>query len=93
MVLRGPALIALDDAHRADRASMRLTAHIGRRLARLPLLLVLTRRDRPARGELDLLLADLAGVACGSPNWTSDRSPTGKSWRFPRPATGFCPPP
>lgn len=58
-----PALIALDDAHRADRASLRLTAHIGRRLAGLPLLLVLTRRDRPARPELDALLADLAGRA------------------------------
>jgi DNA-binding SARP family transcriptional activator len=56
-----PVLIALDDAHSADRASLRLTAHIGRRLAALPLLLVLTRRDRPARPELDALLADLAG--------------------------------
>jgi DNA-binding SARP family transcriptional activator/tetratricopeptide (TPR) repeat protein len=56
-----PALIALDDAHSADRASLRLTAHIGRRLAGLPLLLVLTRRDRPARPELDALLADLGG--------------------------------
>ncbi|HEX4705494.1 MAG TPA: AAA family ATPase [Pseudonocardiaceae bacterium] len=54
-----PALIALDDAHRADRASLRLTAHIGRRLAALPLLLVLTRRDRPSRPDLDALLADL----------------------------------
>jgi len=58
-----PALIALDDAHRADRASLRLTAHIGRRLAGLPLLLVLTRRDRPSRPELDALLADLYGHA------------------------------
>ena len=58
-----PALIALDDAHRADRASLRLTAHIGRRLAGLPLLLVLTRRDRPSRPELDALLSDLAGRA------------------------------
>ncbi len=56
-----PALIALDDAHRADRASLRLTAHIGRRLGGLPLLLVLTRRDRPSRPDLDALLADLAG--------------------------------
>jgi DNA-binding SARP family transcriptional activator/tetratricopeptide (TPR) repeat protein len=56
-----PALIALDDAHRADRASLRLTAHVGRRLGRLPLLLVLIRRDRPGRAELDGVLADLAG--------------------------------
>ncbi len=54
-----PVLIAVDDAHRADRASLRLTAHVGRRLVRLPLLLVLTRRDRPSRPELDAVLADL----------------------------------
>jgi DNA-binding SARP family transcriptional activator/tetratricopeptide (TPR) repeat protein len=55
-----PLLIALDDAHRADRASLRLSAHVGRRLASLPMLLVLTRRDRPNRTELDAVLADLA---------------------------------
>jgi DNA-binding SARP family transcriptional activator/tetratricopeptide (TPR) repeat protein len=56
-----PVLVALDDAHRADRVSLRLTAHIARRIAGLPLLLILTRRDRPSRPELDALLADLAG--------------------------------
>jgi DNA-binding SARP family transcriptional activator/tetratricopeptide (TPR) repeat protein len=56
-----PVLIAVDDAHRADRASLRLTAHVGRRLTRLPLLMVLVRRDRPSRPELDAVLADLAG--------------------------------
>ncbi|MFF5289631.1 ATP-binding protein [Paractinoplanes globisporus] len=56
-----PALIAVDDAHRADRVSLRLTAHVGRRLTQLPLLLVVARRDRPARPELDAVLADLAG--------------------------------
>jgi tetratricopeptide (TPR) repeat protein len=55
-----PVLVAVDDAHRADRVSLRLTAHVGRRLARLPLLLVLVRRERPARPELDAVLADLA---------------------------------
>jgi DNA-binding SARP family transcriptional activator/tetratricopeptide (TPR) repeat protein len=58
-----PALIAFEDAHRADRASLRLTAHIGRRIAALPLLLVLTRRDRPSRPELDALLGDLTARA------------------------------
>ncbi len=58
-----PVMIALDDAHRADRASLRLTAHIGRRLAALPVLLVLTRRDRPSQPALDALLADLAARA------------------------------
>jgi DNA-binding SARP family transcriptional activator/tetratricopeptide (TPR) repeat protein len=58
-----PVMIALDDAHRADRASLRLTAHIGRRLAALPVLLILTRRDRPSQPALDALLADLAAHA------------------------------
>ncbi|WP_426565166.1 ATP-binding protein [Angustibacter sp. McL0619] len=60
---RRPLLIALDDAHRADLASLSLTTHVGRRIARLPVLLLLTRRDRPARPELDALLADLSGRA------------------------------
>jgi len=54
-----PLLIAVDDAHRADRASLRLTAHIARKVAALPVLLVLTRRDHPARTELDALITDL----------------------------------
>jgi DNA-binding SARP family transcriptional activator/tetratricopeptide (TPR) repeat protein len=54
-----PTLIALDDAHRVDSASLRLTAHVGRRIGQLPLLLVLTRRDRPTRPELDAVLAEL----------------------------------
>ena len=40
---------------------MALCAHIGRRLAALPVLFVLTRRDRPDRPDADALLADLAG--------------------------------
>ncbi|WP_433303546.1 ATP-binding protein [Actinoplanes sp. CA-030573] len=56
-----PALLAMDDAHRADRPSLRLMAHIGRRVGRLPILLVLTRRDQPPRPELDAVLGDLAG--------------------------------
>ena len=55
-----PLLIGLDDAHWVDRASLRLTAHIGRRLASLPVLVVLCRRDESARAELDELVDDLA---------------------------------
>jgi len=40
---------------------MQLCAHIGRRLAALPVLFVLTRRDKPDRPAADALLADLAG--------------------------------
>ncbi|WP_027862781.1 AAA family ATPase [Marmoricola sp. URHB0036] len=55
-----PIMLVLDDAHRADRASLRLTGHIGRRIARLPLLLVLTQRHGVPSPELDAMLADLS---------------------------------
>jgi DNA-binding SARP family transcriptional activator/tetratricopeptide (TPR) repeat protein len=58
---RRPVLLVAEDTHRADRASLALCAHIGRRLAGLPVLFVLSRRDRPARSEADALLVDLAG--------------------------------
>jgi DNA-binding SARP family transcriptional activator/tetratricopeptide (TPR) repeat protein len=56
-----PVLLVAEDVHRADRASLALCAHIGRRLHGLPVLFVLTRRDRPSRPDADALLADLAG--------------------------------
>jgi tetratricopeptide (TPR) repeat protein len=56
-----PVLLVAEDVHRADRASLALCAHIGRRLVALPVLFVLTRRDRPSRPDADALLADLAG--------------------------------
>jgi DNA-binding SARP family transcriptional activator/tetratricopeptide (TPR) repeat protein len=55
-----PTLLVAEDVHRADRASLALCAHIGRRLAAVPVLFVLTRRHRPARPDADALLADLA---------------------------------
>ena len=58
---RRPVLLVAEDTHRADRASLALCAHIGRRLANLPVLFVLTRRDRPTRSDVDALLVDLAG--------------------------------
>lgn len=56
-----PTLLAIDDAHRADRVSLRLAAYVGRRLAGSPALLVLTRREGVRRPDLDALLADLVG--------------------------------
>lgn len=55
-----PTMVALDDAHRVDRISMKLTGHVGRRLSRLPLLLVLTARDGTPTPEIDAMVADLA---------------------------------
>jgi DNA-binding SARP family transcriptional activator/tetratricopeptide (TPR) repeat protein len=58
-----PLLLVAEDVHRADRASMALCAHLSRRLARLPVLFVLTRRDRPERPEADAVVAELIGSA------------------------------
>jgi DNA-binding SARP family transcriptional activator/tetratricopeptide (TPR) repeat protein len=56
-----PVLLVTEDVHRADRASMQLCAHIGRRLRALPVLFILTRRDRPHRPDTDALVADVSG--------------------------------
>ena len=56
-----PVFLVAEDVHRADRASIALCAHIGRRLARLPVLFLLTRRGRPESPDVDALLADAAG--------------------------------
>lgn len=70
-----PTLLALDDAHRADRASLGLAAQLGRRLPELPALLLLVRRDGVRRPDLDALLADLSGH--GTPVHTLTVPPIG----------------
>lgn len=55
---RTPLLIAVDDAHEADPASLRLLAHTARRLTGLPVLLALVGRsgsDAPALAEITTL--------------------------------------
>jgi DNA-binding SARP family transcriptional activator len=54
-----PLALALEDLHAADRSSLELVAYAGRRIARLPVLLVLTRRRLPPRPELDGVLSAL----------------------------------
>ena len=54
-----PLLLAMEDLHAADTASLELIAYAGRRLSRLPVLLVLTRRLEPGRRDLDAVLAAL----------------------------------
>ena len=58
----GPTLLAIDDAHRADRASLRLAAYVGRRLA-TPARAARAGppRGRPARPSWTPCSADLAG--------------------------------
>ncbi|WP_349345350.1 LuxR C-terminal-related transcriptional regulator [Streptomyces rapamycinicus] len=50
---RGPLLIAIDDVHEADPVSLRCLAYTARRLAGLPVLLALSRRDGSAWTPLD----------------------------------------
>lgn len=50
-----PLLLVLEDVHVSDTASLELAGYVGRRLAGLPLLMVLTRRDLPHRPEADAL--------------------------------------
>jgi DNA-binding SARP family transcriptional activator/tetratricopeptide (TPR) repeat protein len=54
-----PLALALEDLHLADSSSLELIAYAGRRMARLPVLLVLTRRRLPPRPELDAVLGAL----------------------------------
>ena len=50
-----PLVLLLEDVHAADTASLELAAYVGRRVARLPALIVLTRRPHPRRTQVDAL--------------------------------------
>jgi DNA-binding SARP family transcriptional activator/tetratricopeptide (TPR) repeat protein len=54
-----PVLLAFEDLHHADAASLELIAYAGRRLSRMPVLFVLTRRLLPPRPDLDAVLGVL----------------------------------
>ena len=56
---QAPLLLAFEDLHLSDLASLELIAYTGRRLSRLPVLLVLTRRKLPSRQDLDAVLGAL----------------------------------
>jgi len=52
---KGPVLMAVDDAHWADHASLRFLAYLGGRLEQLPIALLLAARPAEADDERDLL--------------------------------------
>src|ERR1700728_4143874 len=56
---RAPLLLAFEDLHLADTASLELIAYAGRRLGRTPALLILTRRRLPSRQDLDAVVGAL----------------------------------
>ncbi|MBS0319071.1 MAG: AAA family ATPase [Proteobacteria bacterium] len=62
---RAPTVLILEDVHWADAATLDLVRHVGRRISRLPALLVLTFRDDEldAHPALRLALADLPSRA------------------------------
>ncbi|HEV3168720.1 MAG TPA: AAA family ATPase [Actinocrinis sp.] len=55
----GPVLLVLEDMHAADPSSLELAVYVGRRITRLPVLLLLTRRRLPPRPDLEAALAAL----------------------------------
>ena len=65
----GTTLLVIEDAHWADDASIELLSMLGRRVAELPLLLVVTYREEEASSEhpLQLAIGDL--VTAGSTVW------------------------
>ncbi len=50
-----PLLVVLEDAHDADVASLELAGYAARRVASLPMMMLLTRRHRPTRAAADTL--------------------------------------
>lgn len=50
-----PLVLVFDDAHLADAPTLELAAYVARRIAELPVLMVLTRRMTPRRDEVDAL--------------------------------------
>jgi DNA-binding CsgD family transcriptional regulator len=54
---RAPLMLAIDDAHWADAASLRFLAYLGRRLSGLPLLVAVTMRSGEPGSEPEFLAA------------------------------------
>ncbi len=50
-----PLMLLVEDVHGADEASLQLLGYVARRIAQLPVLIVLTRRTPPRRAEVDQL--------------------------------------
>lgn len=68
LVERRPVVIVVDDVHHADDASRQVLLHLRRRARAVPLLLVLTERERPSRqDELSLQPDRRVGVGPLSP--------------------------
>ena len=71
----GPLFLVVDDAHWADRASLRFLAFLAPRLVELPVLLLIC--ARPEEWEPEMLLAATASDAAVRPLIPSPLSPAG----------------
>lgn len=61
-----PVVLLLDDLHLADAPSLEALARVARRVPRLPVLVVVTRRELPRRPELDAVVHALATRAAAA---------------------------
>ncbi|MFD6352046.1 ATP-binding protein [Nocardia tengchongensis] len=59
LAARRPLVVVLEDLHNADPSSLELLRYAGRRLCRIPVLIILTRRPLPPRPSVDGTLAAL----------------------------------
>jgi DNA-binding CsgD family transcriptional regulator len=59
----GPLMLAVDDVHWADAASLRFLTYLANRLAGLPVLIVCATRPRVGAGATAAILDELAAVA------------------------------
>ncbi|WP_433412836.1 BTAD domain-containing putative transcriptional regulator [Microtetraspora malaysiensis] len=66
----GPLLIVIEDVHRADEETLQLLRHLAVRLARTPVLVLLT--HRPAEAAVDLLTTRAALAVQAAENVTLD---------------------
>jgi len=74
---RRPLALAFEDVHLADTASLELLAYAGRHAARLPVLILLTRRPLPRRPQVDAV--EQALRARGTLHVTLDLGPLGNA--------------
>ena len=62
---RGPLLLAVDDVHWADEASLRFVSHLARRITDLPILLILSGRPRTPGSGLTRALGGIQPEVLG----------------------------
>jgi predicted ATPase len=70
-------VLLFEDVHLADDASLELCSYVARRIAALPVLLILTRRMTPRRDEVDALR--LAALARGVGTCELDLQPLSRA--------------